>query len=254
MQTNQTSRQPTSVLVVEDDPFALVGMTEYLQTTGYEVATATTLSGAITAVSERTYPLAIVDLAIPNNSSDNVATVDAGISLLTHLKEHAPETAVVVWSAYLAIHNNALVALLESGFTSVACIPKGSSLSTLDEAIQRVNNGQVFLADTTAHVTSIQSDQVLLKMLKSEQRTAVQFVASRLDSLSPQETKLVNHIYLNNKEVAATLGVRPRTVTNYLDSVYDKLGFRDSNHGLTRFDRRALIALAALYHRLQIEA
>lgn len=224
----------------------------HLKDAGYSVYQASSLADALTAVSSRRFQLAVIDLAIPKNVGEtNTVSAENGLALVQYLKESWPKLGVVVWSAYIATHKKALMALFEAGHSGIACLPKGSTSDTFNDAIGYVREGHVFLTATAVRAASPSSYEVLLDMMSHELRTAVEFVEARFDTLSPQERKLVANIYCNTGELARILDVRPRTVTNYLDNVYDKLGFRESDSGLEGFDRRALISLAALLHRLR---
>ncbi len=224
----------------------------HLKDAGYSVFQASSLAEALTAVGSRRFQLAVIDLAIPKNAGEtNTVSAENGLALVQYLKKSWPRLGVVVWSAYIAIHKRALIALFEAGHSGIACLPKGSTSDTFNDAIGYVRNGHVFLTATAVRAASPPSYEVLLEMMPHDLRTAVEFVEARFDTLSPQERNLVANIYCNNSELARILDVRPRTVTNYLDNVYDKLGFRESGNNLDGYDRRALISLAALLHRLQ---
>lgn len=247
-----TRSKPRNVLVVEDDPFSRDGVVRHLTDAGYQVYEAASLNDAITAVDNRLFQLAVIDLAIPKVTGEtNTTSAENGIALMQYIKQGWPDVGIVVWSAYIAIHKKALIRMFEAGYNGIACLPKGSSSDTFNDAIGYVCNGHVFLTATAVRATSPPSDEILLDMMSDGLRTAVREVESRFGHLSGQELKLVENIYCNNQQLASILDVRHRTVTNYLDKVYEKLGFRDPESSLEGFDRRALISLAALLHQLR---
>jgi diguanylate cyclase (GGDEF)-like protein len=82
------------ILLVDDDPTILSTLTRFLTAQGYAVAGAATGQEALVALRQEEIPLAIMDLMLPDAS---------GLELLAHVREHSPDTEVILFTGLGAL-------------------------------------------------------------------------------------------------------------------------------------------------------
>jgi DNA-binding NarL/FixJ family response regulator len=64
--------------------------------------------------------------------------------------------------------------------------------------------------------------------------------AASFSTLSDQETRVLARVAegKTDKEIAAELGLQPKTVRNYLERIFEKLGVNCRTQAAVMFDRR----------------
>lgn len=82
------------VLIVDDEPTILLGLSHVLRRTGARVTPCQDLEEAQEAIQSQTFDLALLDLRLSGSDSH------AGLDLLTLLKQTSPRTHVIVMTAY----------------------------------------------------------------------------------------------------------------------------------------------------------
>jgi len=82
------------VLLVEDEPNTRLSVRRYLEGVGFEVTDVENCAGAVTAVQEDVFDVALVDFKLPDGD---------GLLLLPKLREAAPEMAVVILTGHATI-------------------------------------------------------------------------------------------------------------------------------------------------------
>jgi DNA-binding NtrC family response regulator len=87
---------PEELLVVDDEPQMLIAINETLRRSGYSITTAGSGKEALCRLKEKYYQLVITDLRMPEIS---------GLDLLRKVKTVAPQTPVVLLTAYGTIQN-----------------------------------------------------------------------------------------------------------------------------------------------------
>jgi len=75
------------ILLVDDEPATLIGLTRYLSKAGYTVEEASCLAEAQEAITSHRFHAVILDLILPDGN---------GIELIRDLRETYPDTAIVV--------------------------------------------------------------------------------------------------------------------------------------------------------------
>jgi DNA-binding NarL/FixJ family response regulator len=186
------------VMVVDDHPLARRGVSRLVsRDPRFEVcAEADDVDSALKRFSEVRPDVLVVDITLKNGS---------GIELIQKLREHEPEVKVVV----LSMHDESLYAeeALRAGEKIV-------------EALKRVLDGGVYLDPRFA-------DQIV-RRLAQPSKSAGQ---SPVESLSERESE-VFHMHgqgLSVREIAAELGLSPKTVETYRENIKMKLNLRSSN-------------------------
>ena len=84
-------KMPFRVLVLDDDPHALDGITELLRDTGYDVTPSSTYQAAKQLVGESTYDLLITDVRLRSFN---------GLHLVMHCRRECPEMALMIMTGY----------------------------------------------------------------------------------------------------------------------------------------------------------
>lgn len=163
------------ILVVDDDPQIRDLLTTFLQRDGYEIETADTARGAITAMESSEFDIVLTDKNMPDGSVD----VEAGMLVLQHVKEHAPATEVIMITGFATIET-AIEAMKMGAFDYIM---KPVPMDELRRKIERIleykefinseNNLQIYrtlhnqLLDQLKNNADLPEDQVqhLLKII-----------------------------------------------------------------------------------------
>ena len=94
----------TTVLVVDDELIVRESLGGWFREDGYEVSTAASGAEALRAVAERPFDVALLDIKMPGMD---------GLELQRRLRDAAPETAVIVMTAFASV--DTAVAALKAG-------------------------------------------------------------------------------------------------------------------------------------------
>ena len=81
------ARSTGKVLIVDDESFIRVALTEALRSWGYETCEAGTVKDALTVFNEEEPDVALLDIDLPDGS---------GLDILTALKDRRPEMIAVM--------------------------------------------------------------------------------------------------------------------------------------------------------------
>lgn len=240
-------------LLAEDDPFMQRAVREFLEELGYSVRAATTYEQAREHLDqvEGGFRLCVVDMALPRQSeSDGVAREPLGLQLVGNVKRTMPSCGVVVWSAYTHFLSD-VIALVAQGHRGLAYVPKGSRARTLRQAIDRVLAGDVYFHSNAVAGLPAEAERVFVATIPAEIAEIVQQVADRYDELSARQRDVMDRIAYRPDVIAEDLGLELRTIRNYQDALYDRLGLKDSTAGTQRLRRDAIIVLATVLLRLR---
>jgi DNA-binding NtrC family response regulator len=82
------------ILIVDDDDLARKNLSRILQKEGFQVSTAKTGSSALDRLSESSYDLVMTDLVMEDVN---------GLELLTRIKNHFPDTEVILITGYASV-------------------------------------------------------------------------------------------------------------------------------------------------------
>lgn len=97
-------KRTDTLLLVDDDRHVLTSMAEWLRSQGYQLDTAGSVIEAVTALQQKTYDLALVDVRLGDGD---------GFDVLAHCRENHPETSVIMISGYGTVE--AAVEAIRSG-------------------------------------------------------------------------------------------------------------------------------------------
>ncbi len=240
-------------LLVEDDPFMRSAVADFLQEEmQMAVHSAVSYEEACIKIAEigENCDLALVDISLPRRSNADDTRLPLGVKLVRVIKEKNIACGVVLWSAYTHFLQE-LMELISQGYQGLAYVPKGSRTQVLQTAIERVMKGDVFLHRAVLGDSRINIEQTMLSALDPEIARIVLTVANRFDSLSPRQMQVVERMTKTPAVIASELNLEVRTVRNYQDAIYERLGLRDAWGGAQQVRRDPIITLALLLHRLR---
>jgi DNA-binding NarL/FixJ family response regulator len=202
------------VVVVDDHAIVREGVRTVLDaSSGYViVGEGRSVSDAIAASAELQPDVLVLDISMPDGS---------GLHAIPEVIERSPSTRVLM----LSVHDNLEYVVESMRAGAHGYLRKDSAPAELRAAVRAVHEGELFLSpEISRHVAD---------SLRNKPGPAVEPTPS---SLTPREREVLVSIAhgMANKEIAARLGISPRTVEAHRDSIARKLGIR-TVAGLTRF-------------------
>ncbi|MGP3954058.1 response regulator [Streptomyces sp. 7N604] len=196
------------VLVVDDHPIVLDGVTMALGSTSWITVSGYARSGreAITAVRRLHPDVVLLDLRLPDMLAPEV---------IRALRSHSPGVKVVIFTAYP--EHAALNAALGAG--AHALIVKDTERSDLVDIIRRVNAGERVICTDIEHDLNV----LLRRKLKES-------------GLTRREYEILRRVAMGetNPEIAEALDLTRNTVKTYLQRTLEKLGARNRIEALAR--------------------
>ncbi len=181
---------------------------------------------------------------------DESAREPWGLELIQEIKALNEQCGLVLWSAYTHFLPR-LMQLVVQGYRGLAYIPKGVRAQVLRTAIGRVLAGDVFLHRAVIGEETQSLEYALLASLEPEVARLVMDVAQRFETLTPRQMEVVSRITHTPAAIAKEMGVEVRTVRNYQDAIYDRLGLRNLQPEAQHVRRAPIILLALLLHQLK---
>jgi DNA-binding NarL/FixJ family response regulator len=205
-----------TVVLVDDSPLFLAGLTNWLQREPdiQVVATATSASEGFTAIVEQRPQVAVIDLRLRHDAADIDSRLKTGVELLRQV-QRATTTLTLVISSY---HHPAWVrAAAQAG--AYGFFDKDTSPQTLCIAIRQ-------LATQKLPLWTPQQQAWLL--------------ASLNDSPTPRELEILQLVAkgLSDRAIAERLGLRPKTVSKHLEILREKLGVRSRAEAILQARQR----------------
>jgi DNA-binding NarL/FixJ family response regulator len=152
-----------------------------------------------------------VDVLVISSNLDEHA--NRGFEVLSKVHASRPQLRAVVLMDSSKTEN--ILDAFRAGARGV--LSRLESIKTLSKCVRCVHQGQIW--------ASSQQMSLALDALASSQKVRA-VDAKGLSLLSKREMEIVQAVAegLNNREIAARLGISPHTVKNYLFRVFDKLG------------------------------
>jgi DNA-binding NarL/FixJ family response regulator len=202
----------TRVLIVDDHPYMRRGLAQTINDQpGLEVVgEAGSLAEAVKIMETSSPQLAVVDISLG---------AESGIELIQVLRERWPATKVLVSS----MHDETLFAERALRAGALGFVNKGEPPDVFVRALTRVISGQIYLSE---RMTKRMLGQVLAD--KDANR-------SPIETLSNRELEVFEMIGkgLSTKQIAARLGLSPKTIETYREHIKQKLKLSNATE-LTR--------------------
>lgn len=208
--------EPTiRIMLVDDHALVREGVRHVLTATpGFEVvAEAGDGESALAAAASATPDLVVLDLSMPGGT---------GLELATRLRARLPDVRILI----LSVHDHPEYVLGAVRAGAQGYLRKDTSPAELREAIRAVARGESYFGPNVArHLTAAVRGE-------TDRGSPVE----RLVKLAPREREVLGGIAAGetSREIAARLGLSPRTVETYRENLMRKLDIR-TVAGLTRF-------------------
>lgn len=208
--------RPVRVLLVDEHEIVRAGLRMVLAGTGIEIAgEASTVSEAISAVERLKPDLVLMDVRLPDGS---------GVEACREIRATHPETKVLFLTAFE--DEDAMLATVFAHADGYLLKEIGSE--NLVQAIKAAAHGLSVL------------DPVSRRRILERVRTQMAAVPDAGGSgLSAQERRVLALVAegKTNKEIASAMSLSPKTVKNYLSSVFRKLQVTRRSEAAARFVR-----------------
>jgi DNA-binding NarL/FixJ family response regulator len=211
-------RKMKKLALVDDHHMLRTGLRAFLeQNSDWRVShEAATASDAMRLFDESPDDLpeaAIIDISLPDMD---------GIALIRRLHEQSPETAFVVYSMHVTA--GYIRSALSAG--ARAYVSKSSPCTDVLSALEAVMNGTLFLDSVSL---AIQLSQYTGDKAGPILQGGAIAAATRRSELTFQEDRvfLLAAKNMTNAEIADELGIRVKTVENYISIIYQKLNVKN---------------------------
>ncbi len=209
------------ILVVDDHPVLRDGLSAVLGTQPDFQVIGEAASGAeaVQKVVELRPDVVMLDLEMPEMD---------GVETLKELREGDPDIRVIVFTAFDT--DERILAAVRAG--AQGYLLKGAPRDQIFQAVRVVHSGDSLLQPVIAS-----------KLLRQVSQTAESTDA--LGSVTPRESEVLNLLAhgLQNKEIAAQLGISERTVKFHVSSILSKLNAGNRTEAVTIAVQRGLIKL-----------
>lgn len=206
---------PIRVLIADDHALVREGIRQVLAASeGFEIAAEAGRGDEAMALAKQHRPdVAVLDITMEGGS---------GLEIAALMRDALPETRVLI----LSMHDHAQYLLQAVSAGAHGYVLKDGQPGELREAVRAVYEGRSFYSPPVADklTAALRGD------LEEQQRR------NALALLTAREREVLTRVAdgSTSKEIAAELGISPRTVETHRESLMRKLGIRNVA-GLTRF-------------------
>jgi len=203
---------PIRILIVDDHALVREGIRQALTIPGFDVVgEAGSGPEGLAKALALTPDVVVLDISLPGEN---------GIKTAARIRAEAPEIRVLM----LSVHDHPEYVLESVKAGAHGYLRKDTLPETLRNAIRSIHEGQTCFGDALPD-----EEETVTPILQTN-------ATQRLQLLTPRERDVLARIASGktNKEIAAELGLSPRTVESYRESLIRKLGI-PSVAGLTRF-------------------
>ena len=196
------------IVVVDDHPIVRDGLRALFDTVGdvAVVGEAGDADGALREVTLARPDVVLLDVHLPGG----------GLSALAAIRRAAPATAVLM----LTMADDAGTVLESLRLGAAGYLVKGANQAEILRAVRAVHDGQLILGQQVdRHVRGPSAG-----------------AAEPFPGLAARERQILDLVAagLGNAEIADRLALSPKTVANYLTSVFAKLAVTDRSHAIVK--------------------
>lgn len=215
------------IVVADDHAIVREGLRRVLTTKGFVVvADAADAAAAFAAVATHRPDVLVLDITMPGG---------AGWSVIERVADESPATRVLM----LSVHDEAEYVIESVRLGAHGYVRKDTSPAELRAAVTAVHEGNAYVSPAVAaHLTA-----AVRAGAETDLDAGSPTPATTLSSLTAREREVLVLIAdgRTNKQVAASLGISPRTVEAHREALMRKLAIR-TVAGLTRFALEAGVA------------
>ena len=167
-------------------------------------------SEAVKLIGELKPDLVLLDITMPDGS---------GFDVLQHVAKHFPETRVIV----LTVHEAGEYAIRALREGAAGFLPKSAASTELENAIQTVMRGEVYISPETSRKTLLEYGKGVTKR-------------DQLATLSPRQREVLRLIAegRTTKQIAQVLKISVKTVETHRAQLMERLDIHDVA-GLVRY-------------------
>ncbi len=206
-----------SVLLVEDHVLVAEGLAAMLNATGdvRVVGTATTAADAVRLAAAEQPAVIVMDSHLPDG---------AGADIAGRIREHQPQVAIVFLSA-------------DESEAAMMYLPKSRATADVVEAVRRAAQGEMLIP--AGHLARLLARSHEMARDDRERRRL-------LHSLTPREKEVLALMAegLDNRAIAADLGIGFTTVRGHVQNILEKLDAHSKLEALACAARYALLDAA----------
>lgn len=204
--------KPIRVLIADDHALVRAGIRALVEKIKGVVVVGEAGKGseALQLAAELKPNLMLLDLTMPDGG---------GFEVLGQVKKHVPEIRVIV----LTVHEAGEYAIRALREGAAGFLPKSAASTELEQAIQTVIGGEVYISPEMSRKTMIDVGKGTTKR-------------ELLDTLSPRQREVLRLIALGRttKQIAQELAISVKTVETHRAQLMERLGIRDVA-GLVRY-------------------
>lgn len=209
---------PVRVLLVDDHPVVRTGLRVIAEVDPgiTVVGEAGSASEALDSVRQLLPDLVLLDVRMPDRS---------GLEVCRVIRSESLPTRVLFLTSFA--DNPLVLAAMQAGGDGY--LLKDNQPKDIVDAIHTVMRGGTMF------------DPIVTRAVEQElQAVRPSPPADLLSMLSAQETRVLSRVAegKTDKEIASDLGLQPKTVRNYLERIFEKLGVRSRTQAAVLFDRR----------------
>lgn len=198
--------EKVNLLIIDDHEIVSDGYKTLLETEGFNVlATANNANEGYMLYKKFRPDVSLVDISMPGKS---------GFSCIEAIINYEPSANIIVCT----MHDEAQIAAQAICCGAKGFITKANSLSIMVEAINIVNNGEIYLGQKYA-----QGIALMEGTKKTDQDKTEPF--SQLDSLTAKEFSIFKMVSEGRKttDIANEMCLSPKTVANYRSRILRKI-------------------------------
>lgn len=241
----------TIVLIADDDEMMRKGLLSYLTAKGIEVFEATNAEEALKVAFERDPDAAILDIVMPSSKgSKRDFGASEGIRVAKIIKSKRPEMGIVLLSAY-EDRGSEVWAMVQGGIRGLVYKLKGCLPSELEEAIyESIKNRVSIDAEVSTGLNSTAA--AFMQALTLVEQKWVDLVRGNLGNLTSRELEVAKCFSASRtvKGVARDLYLQPKTVQNYLNKIYLKVGLGSLDEEVENLKKSTILIKACTIHNL----
>lgn len=203
---------PTRTLIADDHALVRAGIRALVEKIeGVTViAEAGKGSEAMALIDEHQPDLVLLDITMPDGN---------GFDVLQHVSQSSPETRVIV----LTVHEAGEYAIRALREGAAGFLPKSAASTELEQAIQTVLKGEVYISPETSRKTLLEYGKGVTKR-------------DQLETLSPRQREVLRLIAegRTTKQIAQMLKISVKTVETHRAQLMERLDIHDVA-GLVRY-------------------